>query len=555
LRKHFCLKPALFSNRTYILLFSLLGLVYIMGLFVPLMDNDSAHHANIALHMYLTRDYINLVDAGKDYLDKPHFLFWLCAFSYKIFGVTSFAYKFPSFCFTIIGTWSTFRLGKALYDEEVGKLAALIIASSFAYMLSNNDVRMDAILTACVAFATWQGVAFIQTKTISNAIGLALGLALGFSTKGHVAVLTPAIGLLFYILYRKEWRALLNWKWIVVLICFALFITPVVYCYYLQYNLHPEKVVRGKDHINGIKFILLGQSVERFSGETFGGVAKNDYLFFFHSFLWAFSPWSLLAYIAFIKRLKYISKRKDEWLSVATFLAIALVITFSAFKLPHYLNIIFPVSAVMVASWLLSVAKPKLVYVIQIIACLLILLLIALVNVWAFPVKKILLIAVAVLLLAVVFYVMKNERFGYLQKAVGVSVSTMVVSFFLLNGNFYPELLKYQGGNELAKIIKGNVDPANIYFWKNTYSSSFNFYTATMRKEFDDSIFAKGKKPIWLLFDARDDDEIRQSGYKIGMSYSVRDFEITVLTLKFANPATRKNQLTEMIVGEITGKD
>src|SRR5690349_14379050 len=162
------------------------------------MDNDSAHHANIALHMYLSRDFVNLVDAGKDYLDKPHLLFWLCAFSYRIFGVTTFAYKLPAFVFTILGTYSTYRLGKAMYNDSVGKLAAVVVSSAFAYMLANNDVRMDAILTACVALATWQGVEFINRRRIVNALGLAVGLALGFDVKGHIGVFTPAIGLLCY---------------------------------------------------------------------------------------------------------------------------------------------------------------------------------------------------------------------------------------------------------------------------------------------------------------------------------------------------------------------
>ncbi|MBK5270041.1 MAG: glycosyltransferase family 39 protein, partial [Bacteroidia bacterium] len=144
------------SDRIYKLLFALLGFVYIIGLFVPLMDNDSAHHADIALHMYLTGDYVNLIDHAGDYLDKPHLHFWLCAFSYKIFGVTSFAYKFPSFVFTAWGTYCTYRLGKTLYNSETGKLAALIVASSFAYILANNDVRMDAILTSCIVFSIWQ---------------------------------------------------------------------------------------------------------------------------------------------------------------------------------------------------------------------------------------------------------------------------------------------------------------------------------------------------------------------------------------------------------------
>ena len=123
------------------------------------MDNDSGHHADIGLRMYLTGDYVNLIDHRGDYIDKPHFLFWTSALSYHIFGVTSFAYRFPSFLFTILGIYSIYRLAKELYDADTGKLAALIAGSSFCVILANNDVRMDAILTGAIAFATWQLVA------------------------------------------------------------------------------------------------------------------------------------------------------------------------------------------------------------------------------------------------------------------------------------------------------------------------------------------------------------------------------------------------------------
>jgi hypothetical protein len=542
------------SDRVYIFLFSLLGLVYFIGLFVPLMDNDSAHHANIALHMYLNRDYVNLVDAGKDYLDKPHLLFWLCALSYKIFGVTGFAYKFPSLLFTILGTYSTYRLGKALYNEEVGRLSALVIASAFAFILANNDVRMDAILTACIAFATWQGVEFIQRKGSANAAALGLALALGFNTKGHIAVFTPAIGLLFYIFYRRDMKIFVNWKWLITLIVFAAFILPVVYCFYLQYNLHPEKIVRGRDHINGVKFILLGQSIERFQGEGFDK-PSNDYLFFFHSFLWAFAPWSVLTYFALVDRFKSFSTRNHEWLTTVTIVSIALILTFSRFKLPHYLNIVFPAASIMTASWLLSnQPRIKLIFYVQLSVCVLLLVVVAILNAWAFPVHNILIYVSLVLLLAVVFYSFKSRQYSIFEKSVCVSVASMIVSFFLLNANFYPQLLTYQGGNELAKTIKGKVDPVNVYFWKDNYSSSFNFYTVTERAQYDDSLLKKGKEPIWLLFDIRDLPSIRQAGYNIGFNYSARDYEITKLNFRFINPSTRDKTITQIVVAEITGK-
>ena len=220
---------------------------------------------------------------------------------------------------------------------------------------------------------------------------------------------------------------------------------------------------------------------------------------------------------------------------------IAIVLTVSGFKLPHYINIIFPATAVMTASWIMATSlKPGTIFIIQVVVCGLMLLLVAVLNAWAFPLHNFLLILSVVLLLAIVFYFLKNQRLSYVQKAVCVSVTSMALSFFLLNTNFYPQLLKYQGGNELAKKIRGNVDPVNVYFWKNNYSSSFNFYTATERKQFDDSIFLKGKKPIWLLFDNNDSTDIRQSGYKIGLTYRVPDFGITKLNLKFVNPVTEK---------------
>jgi 4-amino-4-deoxy-L-arabinose transferase-like glycosyltransferase len=519
------------------------------------MDNDAAHHANIALHMYLNRDYVNLIDAGKDYLDKPHLHFWLCALSYKIFGPITFAYKLPSFLFTILGTYSVYRLGKTLYNNEVGKLAALIVATSFAYMLANSDVRMDAILTACIAFATWQGVDLIQKNRLLNALCFGLGLALGFSTKGHIAVFVPAIGILFYILYLNDWKVFFSWKWTVVVISFALFISPVVYCYWLQFNLHPEKIVRGKDHINGVKFILLGQSVERFSGKGFGGNAKNDWLFFFHSFLWAFAPWSILAFIALFDRIRNFTKRKEEWLTISTIIVIALLLTFSSFKLPHYLNIIFPAAAVLVSSWILNTSiSQKIIYATQAGVSALIILLVGTINVLAFPVDKPFLLIGMIFFLSVFFYFLINYQLDWIQKAVAFSAAMMALSFFLLNGNFYPQLLKYQGGNELAKKIRGNVDPATVFFWGENYSSSFNFYTASERKQFTDSLYSIREKPIWLLFDKRNLEDIKNAGYKIGSSYSASDYEVSKLDLKFVNPSTRDKNLTELFVGEITGK-
>lgn len=546
-------KPIL-SGRIYFFLFSLLSIVYIAGLFLPLMDNDAAHHANIALRMYLTGDYVTLMDHKGDYLDKPHFLFWTSALSYHLFGVTSFAYRLPSFLFTVLGTYSIFRLAKELYDKETGKLAALIAASSFCYILANSDVRMDALLTGAIVFASWQLVAFVHHRKFIFLVGTSLGLAVGFATKGHVGLVTPVAGIFFYILYKKQWQLLYAWQWLVVIFFFAFLISPVVYCYYLQFNLHPEKIIQGMKGVNGVKYILWGHSFERFSGqERFGAAGKKDYFFFLHAFLWTFAPWCIVACIAFYHRLKFFFRRTEEWLSTGVFLMLALLISFSSFKLPHYMTILAPFTSLMVAHFFVLKSKDarwyKPFYFIQIGASMLLLAASTLINAWAFPVNGIIVLAGLVLLLAVVFYFIRSRYYTLLQKAIAVSVASVVLFFFLLNTSFYPQLLTYQAGKLVADFVNKNLDARDVYFWKNTFSSSFNFYTATTRRVYHDSL--NPNKKIYILYSSDQQLQLEAEGLRVNPLFRARDFEITMLTPVFLNPQSRTKVLQDLILAEL----
>jgi 4-amino-4-deoxy-L-arabinose transferase-like glycosyltransferase len=531
-------------------LFALLGVPYVIGLFVPLLDNDSAHHANIALHMYLTGDYVSLVDEGHDYLDKPHLLFWLASASYHLFGVTSFAYKFPSLLFTAFGIYSTYRLGKSLYSEAVGRLSALVIASAFAFILANNDVRMEAILTASIAFATWQLVDWVNKKAFMNVAGAALGLALAFSTKGLIGVFVPAIGILFYLLYKKDWKTFYHWQLFALIIFFFVFTAPVLYCYYLQYDLHPEKIIRGKSGWSGVRFILWQQTFERYEGKSFGGAGSKDYFFFFHSFLWAFAPWSIIAYVAVVNRMRNAITKKYEWLTSGTFLVMAAMITFSGFKLPHYINIIFPAASVLTSGYLLEkTGSPTAIHklsVTQVVICVLCLVAATIVNAWAFPLHNwIVFTGIFVFLLLFVF-ILRSLKYQF-QKLVVLSVLTSAFIFFLLNSNFYPQLLTYQAGNELAFETKNKIDPKTVYIWPGIYNPSFQFYSKELKKDYDDSVLTKAH-PVWILTDRNHLPELNEKNLPVIQQFIHRDYNIGTMTGRFINPNTRKQTLDSLFL-------
>jgi len=185
--------------------------------------------------------------------------------------------------------------------------------------------------------------------------------------------------------------------------------------------------------------------------------------------------------------------------------------------------------------------------------CVLLLLLAAVVNMWVFPIKNFLLIALSILLLSFVFYFVLTKYQNTIQKAISVSVATMALFFFLLNTNFYPKLLNYQGGKPLADLIRQKADPKKVYFWDNTFSSSYNFYSTSLRQVYNDSLLSSGEK-FWLIFDKSQTAAIDSAGLLLGQQYSVADYEVTRLNKKFLDPATRNETLTEMRMAEVVGK-
>ncbi len=540
--------------KQYIFLFISLGLVYVLGLLVPLMDEDASHHADIALQMVRSHDYIRLLSKGNDYLDKPHLLFWTAATFFNMIGVTALAYKLPSFLITCLGIYSTYRLGKRLYNAETGMLAALITASSQAFILANNDVRMDAMLTGFIIFATWQLCEAVYSNKWYNYVLGALGMALGFSTKGMIGVAMPAIAVLFLILYQRNWKKLFNVRWLMTLLLLAIFISPVLYCYYIQFDLHPEKEIRGSSHLSGVKFILLGQSAERFDGGSFGK-GKVKPFFFFHTMLWAFLPWAFITYYAIISKLLYFIKNGlryvagQEFLTLGTILVIFTILSTAGYQLPHYLNVLFPFFGIITARALLELQYSqsrfghlKLILKFQYIViggCILVAIVL---NTWIFPLTSILIIALSAFLLVALFQNLVSRQSNLQKIVIGSALSIILVNV-LLNGNFYPKLLRYQAGPVLAKVLtERKINHGSVYKF-NTNSYAFDFYSANIFPfiEIDEISNKAGYgQELWLYTNDEGKNKLEQLGLPFKLVASSLNTSTTKLKPKFLNPNTRK---------------
>lgn len=541
------------SNRRYWSLLALLALVYLAGLFVSLIENDSAQFAVMAKRMVMENDFLNLIKGTEDYLDKPHLHYWLAALSFTLFGIEEWAYRLPALATTILGAYSCFRLGKLLYSRDVGKIASLVFLSAQTIILSNIDVRTDAVLTGLTIFAIWQLCAYVEEGKIHNIILGALGAGLAFSTKGQIAILVIAIPLLVHLAFTGKWRVLRSWKLLVAIVVFILSISPMLYAYYQQFDLHPEKVIRGKSDRSGVLFILWEQSFERLSGE---GMGKNssDYLFFFHTFLWVFLPWTVLGILAYGYRLKWFWKLKKqaeripELLTLGGITIIFLIISFAQFKLPHYLNIIIPLFAVLTAGFLLHRSseagdkwKNTLLWV-QAGIGFLVIIIVNLLVFFVFPKAGIwitvLTISGSILLIGVIF-----KKGEWMPKIVTVSVLSAVLLNALMNLHFYPELLKYQAGTELAQIVQAkNIPNDKIFKLGPGHSWALDFENQSPLVIANPNELKRIQNP-WVY--ASDDDllELRKAGLDWDMKFTAEHFRITRLQARFLNPNTRNEVL------------
>ncbi|SEL34737.1 4-amino-4-deoxy-L-arabinose transferase [Maribacter orientalis] len=544
------------SNLRYWFLIALIFMVYVAGMFVTLFENDSAQFSVMAMRMVQENDFFSLFKGPEEYLDKPHMHYWLAALSYKIFGIHDWAYRIPGILATLLAAYSCYGLGNLLYGKHVGKLSALIFMTAQTIVLGAIDVRTDAVLTGFSILAIWQLTTYIEKGSLKGIIIGAFAAGIAFSTKGQISLLVIGLPILCHLLYTGKWKAFLSWKVLVALFVFGVTISPMLYAYYLQFDLHPEKIIRGKDNRSGIFFIFWEQSFERLSGE---GIGKNssDFFFFFHTFLWVFLPWTILgiaAYYAKAKRLiklKFKYNAKFEVLTLGGITLIFAVISFAQFKLPHYLNITIPLFAVLTGSYLYDLYRfdrekaTRLLMKGQYFILGVVFIASALICFYVFELKGI--VAYIFLLIAgviIIFYSLKRE--GVYVRLITISVCASLLLNAVLNLHFYPNLLEFQGGSSMAKIIKlKNIPVDRVYKVTSDYTWSLDFYNQHPVQIATPNLL-KGKKDIWVYANDEDMSTLQKIGLDWDSQISVDQFRITRLQGKFLNPNTRKKVTRKM---------
>ncbi len=580
------------------------------ALWITILEPDGALYASIAKSIARTGDFIDLRAEGRDWLDKPHFPFWMAALSMRIFGINGFAYKLPALLFWAAGGYYTYRLALALCGRVVAQLAVLIYVSAAHLVISNNDVRAEPYLTGLVigsvyyfyrasrAFAGKEGSSVVPGG--GSLVAGSLLAACAVMTKGPFVLVTIGSGFVVDWILSKDWRQFFRLQWWIALALIAIFILPELYCLYVQFDLHPEKTIFGRTGVSGIRWFFWDSQFGRFfnTGPIRG---SGDPLFYFHTLLWAFLPWSLLLYAAIFERCRNWKRYRMQAIAGDAIPLGAALISFimfsvSRFQLPHYLNILFPFFAILTAAWIYGLYKRvswRIVATVQHVVALLLGVLLLGLCYWFHFQNYGMILAGLVILAALAFLLFsrdrRNEREGagnmgkdggagdraahILLASMGRSFCMAMIAYAFINFCFYPALLRYQAGSEAARYMKeagvqegtalkdragipgpgmrGSAYIGSIYMLREApMDYSFEFYCSTPIKwtEIDslryEPALQKGSGEGMLLFlPASFRDSLLRRGYVVEELKRFPNFHISQLTAEFLDYRTRDASL------------
>jgi len=523
----------------------ILFLIYLTNLRFDLVI-DAGKYAAISKTIYETGDLIRLKIFDEPYDQKPPFMFWLAALSFKVFGLSNFSFKLPTFLFTIFGTFATYKLGEALYNKRTGILAAIMLIASQSMLLYNNDTHTDVVLTMCVVIAMWQLHKFISEQSWWNYIAGFTFVGLAVITKGPIGMAVPVFAVIAHILIIKKYKLLGPVIWLPGFLIVLAITTPTLIGLYHQFG------------INGIKFFFWTNNLGRITG-TYTGT-NNDYMFYLHTVGYLFLPFSLLTYFGVFQEIKnwvsnrfsFLKSHEGITMAIPVFLAILSV---SKTKSPHYMLPVIPLIAIITAKWtdrliqdrLFSHAVHKTIIRIQYIVLALLVVGSLLIPTVFFPTSDLWFWIPMILMIGLAVYVLIKSN-TIAEKLVHIPIMAILMVNLILTLHFFPHIFRYDATPIASRDFnKAGSEKASL-FVMNNMDYEISFYAKNHPRVIADSTLTKLQfvDEPWVYTDSVGRNELFENFPEATTFKHYKYKRVSKIGLKFLLPSKRFKELGNM---------
>ncbi len=350
------------QNRPFFLVLVLGIVINLAGITTKFFTDDPGLYGLVARNMVESHNYSNLMFQSTDWLDKPHFPFWMAALSFNLFGITTFAYKLPALLFYLMSVIYTYLLAKKFYGVETALIAVLVLLTAQHTIMSNTDVRAEPYIMGLLMGSVYHFSRLKEKFGWGDLLLASLFAGCAVMTKGIYLLIPIGFAIIGDYVFRGDYKGLFQWRWLMAVVLTVIFILPEIYTLYMQFDLHPEKVVFHRKGVSGIKWFLWDSQFGRFNSTGYIKRSDGSVFFFLHTLLWAFAPWGILLYCGIFISIKKLVKRiiLPEYITITGAGIMLFIFSISQFQLPFYTNILFPFFAIIAAVFIADViAKSK----------------------------------------------------------------------------------------------------------------------------------------------------------------------------------------------------
>ncbi len=321
---------------------------------LPMIGTSEARYAEIARIMAETGDWITpWFDYGVPFWGKPPLSFWLEAMSFRLFGVSEFAARLPSWLVNIGVLALIYNVTRNIAGHRRALGAALIYSTMALSFMMSGAVLTDPFLVLGTTLSLVSIILALRTSHSKWRWYFFVGLAIGLLAKGPLALVLVGGPLFVWVLWRRKWSDLYRRiPWFRGLVLSAIIATP----WYIVAELKTPGF---------INYFIVGEHFLRFvdsgwSGDLYGTAHKQTYGTIWLYWLWATFPWGLIA-IAILLRHFSLKTTKQKLNDEQSLLLISVLFPSLFFTFSGNILWTYQLPALIPLAILIAVLKPNLV--------------------------------------------------------------------------------------------------------------------------------------------------------------------------------------------------
>ncbi len=529
----------------------LLGILIYTMVTQPMVLN-AAKYAQVSREILKNGDWINLTIGGEGYEQKPPLLFWLGALAFALSGVSDVVWKLAVLGASLLGIYSTYRLGKLLYGELAGRLAAFFWVCSLGFLHFHSDIHTDTLLADTVLFSTWQLAAFFNNHKKSHFFLGIIGAGLSMLAKGPVGLAIPVFAIGSHLLFRRQWKEIFHPRWLLAMLIIALMVIPALWGLYNQFG------------TEGIRFYFWTNNMGRITGSYYG--SNNDYFFYLHTVAYLMAPFTAFGLVGLGCKLAALFRRspagsgpaENEYYTTGALIPFLIVLSVAKTKNPHYLLPLLPFFMILGARFVQTYSSGETVRMLRrtvfgfnIALVILIWILTLLFALYLFPERNLWYWTVLLFSGLLMFY--GGRYYHGISRQIALLTFTLFAFLFSLNFSIYPALSTYHSPFLAIETLRERALPGEEIHLYGHSSRNWEifFYSANPGRYFSGKEQLPAllhEKGDWVFTDERGREEITAALPGVVNVEEYKHNSLGKIRLPFLLPATREAKLETRVL-------